>query len=58
MVILNSQIEIEEAAQGFAAIGSEARLQVLLTLVKAGKAGLNVGEIGSRTQMPASTLLW
>ena len=49
-------LEIEQAAQGFAAMGSEARLQVLLTLVKAGNKGLSVGEIQSRTTMAASTL--
>lgn len=46
----------EEAAQGFAAIGSEARLQVVLALVKAGGKGLAVGDIQKRTGMPASTL--
>lgn len=46
----------EVAAQGFAALGSEARLQVVLTLVKAGKTGLTVGDIQSRTGMAASTL--
>lgn len=49
-------MEIEEAAQGFAALGSETRLQVVLTLVKAGRAGLAVGDIQSRTDMAASTL--
>ncbi|WP_420414244.1 ArsR/SmtB family transcription factor [Roseibium sp.] len=47
---------LEEAAQGFAALGSEARLQVLLTLVRAGRSGLSVGDIQSRTSMAASTL--
>lgn len=47
---------IEQAAQGFAALGSEARLQVVLTLVKAGPQGLAVGDIQSRTGMAASTL--
>lgn len=47
---------LEEAAQGFAALGSEARLQVLLVLVRAGQAGLTVGDIQSRTGMAASTL--
>ncbi len=47
---------LEEVAQGFAALGSEARLQVLLTLVRAGRGGLSVGEIQSRTGMAASTL--
>lgn len=49
-------MELEEAAQGFAALGSEARLQVVLTLVKAGQKGLTVGDIQSRTGMAASTL--
>ena len=50
------ELDIEEAAQGFAAIGSEARLQVVLTLVKAGPRGLSVGDIQVRTGMAASTL--
>jgi len=49
-------MDLEEAAQGFAALGSEARLQVVLTLVKAGNKGLTVGGIQSRTGMAASTL--
>jgi ArsR family transcriptional regulator len=56
MVISPSEMDIEEAAQGFAAAGSEARLQVLLTLVKAGEKGLPVGDIQQRTGMAASTL--
>jgi DNA-binding transcriptional ArsR family regulator len=55
MVILDD-FPIEEAAQGFAAMGSEARLQVLQTLVKAGRGGLTVGGIQMRSGMPASTL--
>lgn len=50
------EIEIDKAAQGFAALGSQARLQVMLTLVKAGEGGLMVGDIQTRTKMPASTL--
>jgi len=49
-------MELEIAAQGFAAIGSEPRLEVLLTLVKAGPAGLTIGDIQARLNMPASTL--
>lgn len=45
-----------EAAQGFAAIGSEPRLEVLLVLVRAGPEGLNVGDIQKRLNIPASTL--
>jgi len=46
----------EEAAQGFAAMGSEARLQVLRCLIRAGEAGLTVGEIQQRTGIAPSTL--
>ena len=49
-------MDLEEAAQGFAALGSESRLQVVLTLVKAGRGGLTVGDIQARTGMAASTL--
>lgn len=49
-------VEIERAAQAFSAMGSEPRLQVLLCLVRAGDAGLLVGDIQSRTGIPASTL--
>ena len=44
------------AADGFAAMGSEARLRVLRLLVKAGEDGLAVGDIQQRTGIPASTL--
>ncbi len=37
-------------------MGSEARLEVVLTLVRAGQRGLPIGEIQTRTGMPASTL--
>jgi len=50
------QVELAKAAQAFAAIGSEPRLEVLLCLVRAGKQGLLVGDIQERTQIPASTL--
>lgn len=46
----------ETAAQGFAAMGSEARLQVLRTLIRAGQPGLTIGEIQDRTGMAPSTL--
>ena len=54
-------IALEEAAQGFAACGSEPRLMVLRLLVlrllvRAGDEGLTVGEIQERTAIPASTL--
>lgn len=46
----------EEAAQGFAAMGSESRLEILRVLVRAGEQGLTVGEVGARTGVPPSTL--
>ena len=46
----------ETAAAGFSAMGSEARLKVLKTLVRAGAAGLTVGEIQERTGIAPSTL--
>lgn len=49
-------LDLEEAAQGFAAVGSEPRLEVLLALVRAGNDGLTVGEIQERVKLPASTL--
>ncbi len=49
-------VALEEAAQGFAAVGSEPRLEVLLELVRAGRDGLAVGEIRQRLGLPASTL--
>ncbi|ABF62890.1 helix-turn-helix transcriptional regulator [Rhodobacteraceae bacterium R_SAG7] len=44
------------AAQGFAAMGSEARLEVLRVLVRAGETGVSVGDIRERTGIAASTL--
>lgn len=49
-------MENVSAAQGFAAMGSESRLVVLRSLVKAGDGGLLVGDIQERTGIPASTL--
>ena len=46
----------DRAAAGFAAIGSEARLAVLKTLVRAGEAGLNIATIQERTGIAQSTL--
>lgn len=46
----------EEFAQGFAAMGSDSRLKVLRALVRAGEAGLTVGEIQERTGIAPSTL--
>lgn len=52
----SQSLDMTGAARGFAAVGSPARLRVLLELVRAGPVGLNVGQIRDRTGMPASTL--
>ena len=44
------------AATSFAALGSEQRLSVLRTLVRAGPDGLSIGELGARTGVTGSTL--
>ncbi|MBM2575431.1 winged helix-turn-helix transcriptional regulator [Jannaschia sp. Os4] len=44
------------AAQAFAAMGSEARLEVLRILVRAGEPGLAVSAIGAATGIAPSTL--
>ncbi|PLX43593.1 MAG: transcriptional regulator [Hyphomicrobiales bacterium] len=49
-------MDIDQAAEGFAAAGSRARLEVLQLLVRAGPGGLSVGEIQQRLQIAASTL--
>ena len=49
-------VALEEAAQAFAACGSEPRLTVLRLLVRAGGEGLSVGHIQDRSGLPASTL--
>ena len=45
-----------QAAKALSALGHEARLQIFRLLVRAGHEGLNIGEIGKLTGMPASTL--
>ncbi|MEO0748373.1 MAG: metalloregulator ArsR/SmtB family transcription factor [Pseudomonadota bacterium] len=44
------------AASTFAALGSEQRLAVLRSLVRAGPDGLSIGELGERTSVTGSTL--
>jgi ArsR family transcriptional regulator len=46
----------EQAALTFAALGSEARLAVLQTLVRAGPEGLAIGALGARCAITGSTL--
>ncbi|WP_425037681.1 ArsR/SmtB family transcription factor [Primorskyibacter sp. S187A] len=52
----HASLNWDDASVSFAALGSEARLQVLRTLVRAGPEGLPVADIQSRTGIPASTL--
>ncbi len=49
-------IGLSEAATTFAALGSEQRLLVLRTLVRAGPEGLAIGELGARSGITGSTL--
>lgn len=49
-------LPLEVAASAFAALGSEQRLAVLRTLVRAGPEGLPIGEIGRRAGVSGSTL--
>ncbi|MBD3680223.1 MAG: helix-turn-helix transcriptional regulator [Rhodobacteraceae bacterium] len=51
-----SGLSIEQAASTFAALGSEQRLAVLRTLVRAGPEGLSIGQIGQRAGVTGSTL--
>ena len=57
MKIIDSQnFTVEVAASCFAALGSEQRLLVLKTLVRAGEQGLSIGELGERTGIQGATL--
>ena len=49
-------MDVVEAASTFAALGSEQRLGVLNTLVRAGPEGLSIGELGKRSGVSGSTL--
>ena len=49
-------LPVEIAASAFAALGSEQRLTVLRTLVRAGPEGLSMGELGQRAGVSGSTL--
>lgn len=48
--------DLTRAASAFAALGSEQRLSVLRTLVRAGPDGLSIGDLGARTGVTGSTL--
>ncbi|MEO1238751.1 MAG: metalloregulator ArsR/SmtB family transcription factor [Pseudomonadota bacterium] len=49
-------LDTVRAASAFAALGSEQRLEVLRTLVRAGPDGLPMGELGARSGVTGSTL--
>ena len=49
-------LDVTLAASAFAALGSEQRLSVLRTLVRAGPEGLSIGALGERTGVTGSTL--
>lgn len=49
-------MDINIASEGFAAVGSAPRLQVLALLVRAGPTGLSTGDLGKKLGIPASTL--
>jgi ArsR family transcriptional regulator len=49
-------LPVEVAASAFAALGSEQRLTVLRTLVRAGPDGLSIGALGEKTGITGSTL--
>ena len=46
----------DQAAKGLAALGNRTRLRLFRLLVRAGKEGLNVGDIHTHIGLPASTL--
>ena len=52
----DTTLQLHEAASAFAALGSEQRLVLVQTLVRAGKKGLSVGELGERADITGSTL--
>lgn len=52
----DTSLDVARAASTFAALGSEQRLSVLRTLVRAGPEGLSIGELGARTGVTGSTL--
>lgn len=52
----STEIDLTEAASTFAALGSEQRLHVLRTLVRAGPEGLAIGELGARSGITGSRL--
>lgn len=56
MTATDPALSLAHAASTFAALGSEQRLQVLRTLVRAGPQGLSIGTLGERAGVTGSTL--
>ncbi len=56
MEIPRPPLDTEHAALTFAALGSEQRLAVLRSLVRAGPEGLSIGVLGARCGITGSTL--
>ena len=52
----DSTPDVVQVASSFAALGSEQRLMVLTTLVRAGPDGLSIGALGTRSGVSGSTL--
>jgi DNA-binding transcriptional ArsR family regulator len=55
-IFSDSDLSLEVAASTFAALGSEQRLGVLKTLVRAGPEGLSTGVLGEKSGVTGSTL--
>lgn len=53
---VETDLTLARMASAFAALGSEQRLSVLRTLVRAGPEGLSIGELGARSGITGSTL--
>ncbi|MDU8928842.1 metalloregulator ArsR/SmtB family transcription factor [Alisedimentitalea sp. MJ-SS2] len=51
-----TDLDLTRAASTFAALGSEQRLGVLRSLVRAGPDGLTIGALGQRSGVTGSTL--
>ena len=51
-----TDLDLIRAASTFAALGSEQRLTVMRSLVRAGPDGLTIGELGNRAGVTGSTL--
>ena len=49
-------MSVEEASRQLKALGNPTRLEIYRILVRAGRAGLTVGQVQDRVRMPGSTL--